>query len=73
MEIDDQAQYSTSLPDDIWDVSKFPGWGFKEELLRAQQEIRNKAEERTATGQRDSIDFVAGTRTTARNTESRPD
>lgn len=59
--IDDQAQYSTSLPDDIWDASKLPEWGYKEELLRAQQETRNRVEEKNATGQRGPVEFVSGT------------
>ena len=59
--IDDQAQYSTSLSHDLWDASNLPDWGFKEELLKTQQEIRHKAEEKRLTGQRDSIEFVSGT------------
>lgn len=59
--IDDQEQYSTSLPDDIWDASKLPEWGYKEELLRAQQETRNRVEEKKATGQRGPVEFVSGT------------
>ena len=59
--MDDQAQYSTSLSHDLWDASNLPDWGFKEELLKTQQEIRHKAEEKRLTGQRDSIEFVSGT------------
>lgn len=58
--IDDQRQYSTSLPNDIWDASTLPGWGFKEELLKTRQEISYKKEEKKALGQRGSIEFVAG-------------
>lgn len=58
--IDDQAQYSTSLPVDIWDPSNLPGWGFKEELLKTQQEVRRKTEDKRLAGQRDSINFVSG-------------
>ncbi|KAF9886189.1 hypothetical protein FE257_011912 [Aspergillus nanangensis] len=54
--IDDQAQYATSLPRDVWDVSKLPAWGFKEELLKAQKEF-HKIEQK-ASGQRDTIHFV---------------
>lgn len=59
--IDDQAQYSTSLSHDLWDASNLPDWGFKEELLKAQQDIRHKTEEKRLTGQWDSIEFVSGT------------
>ena len=57
--IDEQAQYSTSLPTDVWDVSELPSWGFKEELLKAQQDERRKVEEGKVAGQRSSIDFVS--------------
>lgn len=56
--IDDQAQYSSTLPSDIWDASTLPDWGYKEELWRTQQETRRKAEEKRAMGQRDSIEFT---------------
>lgn len=57
----DEAQYSTSLPPDLWDMSNLPKWGYKEELLKTQQEIRRKTEEKRLPGQRDSIEFVSGT------------
>lgn len=59
--IDDQAQYSTSLSLDLWDMSSLPNWGFKEELLMAQQEILQRTEDKRLAGQRDSIEFVSGT------------
>ena len=59
--IDEQAQYSTSLPLDLWDMSSLPEWGFKEQLLKTQQEIRHRTEEKRLAGQRDSIQFVSGT------------
>lgn len=59
--IDDQAQYSSSLPSTVWDASILPGWGFKEELLKTRQEISHKMEEKRARGQKDSIEFVSGT------------
>ena len=58
--IDGQAQYATSLPGDLWDVSILPPWGFKEELQSSQLETRRKIEEKKSTGQRESIDFVPG-------------
>ncbi|KAF7597412.1 hypothetical protein BBP40_003659 [Aspergillus hancockii] len=59
--IDDQAQYSTSLPLEVWDLSSLPKWGFKEELLKAQNKVRQKAGEQQIAGQRDTIAFVAAT------------
>lgn len=58
--ISDQGQYATSLPNDIWDVSGLPNQGYKEALLKTQQDIRQKTEESKATGQRTSVEFVPG-------------
>ncbi|OJD12834.1 hypothetical protein AJ78_06636 [Emergomyces pasteurianus Ep9510] len=61
--IDAQAQYATSLPKDLWDpVTTLPPWGYKEELLKSQQELRRKIEEKKASGSgpRETIDFVPG-------------
>lgn len=57
--IDEQSQYNTSLPGDLWSTSSLPKWGFKEELIRAQQETRQRVEEKISSGQRSSIDFVS--------------
>jgi HCNGP-like protein len=58
--IDEEDQYNTSLPTDLWDPKHFPAWAYKEELLKSQQEIRDKedAEKRamSAAGKR-MIDF----------------
>ncbi|KAJ5184590.1 hypothetical protein N7491_007539 [Penicillium cf. griseofulvum] len=58
--INEQSQYDTSLPADLWNTSNLPKWGFKEELLRTQQDFRKKLEEKQASGQRSSVDFVTG-------------
>lgn len=42
--IDEDEQYTTSLPTALWDHSTFPDWSYKEELLRSQQELREKDE-----------------------------
>ncbi|KAJ5224142.1 hypothetical protein N7468_008684 [Penicillium chermesinum] len=57
--IEEQAQHETSLPGDLWDTYAFPRWGFKDELLKTQQEIRNKIEARRNNEQRSSIQFVS--------------
>ncbi|KAL4812220.1 HCNGP-like protein-domain-containing protein [Aspergillus spinulosporus] len=59
--IDDRAQYSTSLPTEMWNTLDLPSWGYKEELLKAQRELNVKAEETRAKGQRDTIEFVSDT------------
>ncbi|KAJ5585326.1 uncharacterized protein N7459_005126 [Penicillium hispanicum] len=58
--IDEQSQYDTSLPAELWSTSSLPSWGFKEELLRSQQETRQKTEDKKTAGQRSAIEFVAG-------------
>ncbi|OQE47230.1 hypothetical protein PENCOP_c001G02853 [Penicillium coprophilum] len=58
--INEQSQYDTSLPSDLWNTSNLPKWGFKEELLRTQQDFRKQSEEKKASGQRSSVDFVSG-------------
>ncbi|KAE8348256.1 HCNGP-like protein-domain-containing protein [Aspergillus coremiiformis] len=59
--IDNQVQYFTSLPLEVWDMSGLPGWGFKETLLKAQNDLHQKAEEQWVAGQRDTIHFVNAT------------
>lgn len=58
--INEQSQYDTSLPADLWNPSDLPKWGFKEELLRTQQDFRKQSEEKKASGERSSVDFVTG-------------
>lgn len=58
--IDEHSQYNTSLPAEVWDTSSLPQWGFKEELLRAQQDVRQRQEEKNSSGQRSSVEFVSG-------------
>ncbi|KAL1955033.1 hypothetical protein VTO42DRAFT_324 [Malbranchea cinnamomea] len=60
--IDEKAQYATSLPTDIWDVSTLPPWGYKEELNKSQQEIRRRLEERKP-AERGGLEFVPASRT----------
>jgi hypothetical protein len=57
--IDGQAQYSSSIPTELWDISSLPNWGYKEELLKVQKESNAKAEEKRQKGQRAMIDFVS--------------
>ncbi|KAJ5760088.1 hypothetical protein N7520_007244 [Penicillium odoratum] len=71
--IDEQAQYDTSLPIELWNTSNLPPWAFKEELLRVQKEARQRLEDKKASGQRSSIEFVSGSPTNrpASGTESK--
>ncbi|GAM36852.1 hypothetical protein TCE0_022f06271 [Talaromyces pinophilus] len=60
--IDDESQYATSLPSDIWDHTSLPAWAYKEELLKMQQAIRSKIEEAKQGDKNRTIDFVSSTR-----------
>ncbi|EFR01764.1 hypothetical protein MGYG_09062 [Nannizzia gypsea CBS 118893] len=55
--LDERAQYGTSLPAEIWDVTTLPPWAYKDELSKSQQSIRRKLEEKKT--DRDAIEFVS--------------
>lgn len=43
--MDEEDQYSTSLPLEVWNPRNFPEWAYKEGLLRSQKEITDKDKE----------------------------
>ena len=57
--VEEDEQYSSTLPKDVWDPSGFPAWAFKEELAKSQQEVLKQQTEERAKVQRESIDFVS--------------
>lgn len=59
--INEQDQYASALPKDLWDPAGFPSWTYKEELAKAQQETLKKREEEKAKKQREAVEFVSGT------------
>ena len=67
--IDEEDQYNTTLPEDIWNPKGFPAWAYKEELAKSQQDITKRREEERSRLQRESIEFVLATNSTelARN------
>jgi hypothetical protein len=60
-DIDDAAQYSSTLSKELWDPEVFPEWAYKEELATSQQRLLKKKEEEKARGRRESVDFVPAT------------
>lgn len=59
--IDLGNQYNTSLPLDLWNPKGFPKWAYKEELLKSQQEIRDKddaAKQALSAAGKRAIDFA---------------
>ena len=59
--LQEHAQYATSLPLKLWDVSKFPASAYKESLAKNQQHLREEEEvvkkAQSAAGKR-VLDFV---------------
>lgn len=55
-------QYASSLPTSIWDPHALPSYGYKEELARSQQSIRDQqaARKKNAAGKR-TIEFAPAT------------
>ena len=62
--LDEQQQYATTLPVDLWDPAGFPEGAYKEELLKSQQDILKRKEEEKAKASRESIDFVSAGQST---------
>ena len=59
---DQNDQYKTTLPEDLWSPAGFPPWAYKEELARSQQEVAKKKEaEKRGMGR----EFVSATNDTA--------
>lgn len=59
--LEEEDQYNTTLPDDIWNPKGFPPWAYKEELAKSQQEVTKKREEERSRMQRESMNFVSAT------------
>ena len=59
--LDEQQQYATTLPVDLWDPAGFPEGAYEEGLLKSQQSILKRKEEKKAKASRESIDFVSAT------------
>ncbi|MCJ1247438.1 hypothetical protein MMC30_004652 [Trapelia coarctata] len=57
--VEEDQQYATTLPADIWDPTGFPAAVYKEQLASSQQEILKRREEERANAQRGAIDFVS--------------
>lgn len=62
--IDEQAQYNTSLPLELWNTGDFPEWSYKEGLLKSQKELQAQTEltkkTLSASGKR-TIEFTSET------------
>ena len=57
--VEEDKQYATTLPADIWDPAGFPPSAYKEQLASGQQEILKRREEERAKAQRGAVEFVS--------------
>lgn len=73
--IDEEDQYTTTLPKALWDPSMFPDWSYKEGLLKSQQELREKDEAvkktQSAAGKR-TIEFASASNSGGSSRNSTP-
>ena len=57
--VEDQQQYATTLPADLWNPEGLPDFAYKEELAKSQKEISKRKEEEKANATREGIEFVS--------------
>ncbi|KAI9704214.1 MAG: hypothetical protein M1836_007075 [Candelina mexicana] len=70
--IDEQAQYATTIPKEIWDPNGFPKWAYKDELAKSQQAVLKRREEEKAKAQREAVEFVPATASTESSRSGTP-
>lgn len=61
VEIDEQTQYSTTLPPDLWNPNAFPEWAFRSKLRKSRERLAKEKEAEKLIGGRTSVDFVPST------------
>ncbi|KAF4985349.1 hypothetical protein FDECE_16617 [Fusarium decemcellulare] len=67
-EIDEQNQYSTTLPTELWNPGAFPEWAFKDKLRKSHDKLAKEREaEKTGVG-RTAVDFVPSTNSASEST-----
>lgn len=70
VEIDEGAQYETTVPTELWNPNGFPEWAFKDKLRKSRETIAKEREAEKAAGGRTTIDFVPSTRPAGGSTSS---
>ena len=58
-DIDDNEQYATTLPTELWNPNGFPSYAYKGDLAKSQQKISKAKEEEKLRGQRETVEFVS--------------
>ena len=59
--LENQDQYTNTLPMDLWDPAGFPPSAFKDELAKSQHKTTKLKETEKARTQRENIEFVSAT------------
>lgn len=62
------AEYTTTLPADLWDPGAFPDWAFRDQLRRTREVVAKEREVARSGPGRSAVEFVAAA--SASNTES---
>ena len=57
--VEENDQYATTLPEDLWSPDGFPSWGYKDELAKTQREVARRHESERKGAERE---FVPATR-----------
>lgn len=63
--IDEKDSLATALPEELAVPTSFPAWAYTDQLNKTQEVVRNKKEQEQAQKQRESIDFVSATASSA--------
>lgn len=58
VDIDEQSQYDTTLPADLWNPKGFPDWAYRDSLRKSQDRIARERESEKGSGTRTAVDFV---------------
>ncbi|KAL8975702.1 MAG: hypothetical protein Q9197_000044 [Variospora fuerteventurae] len=52
-------QYTTALPETLWNPAALPEWAYKDNLAKSQQQMTGELEESKMRRQREKVDFVS--------------
>lgn len=52
------AEYTTTLPADLWDPRAFPGWAFRDQLRRTREVVAKEREVARSAPGRSAVEFV---------------
>lgn len=59
--LDENDQYASTLPKEMWNPDGFPKSAYRQELAKSQKQILKRREEEKSGGKRNAVDFVPAT------------